>query len=167
MVWVSPPRINQEDIIVNTVSAPDAPYVDDQGSTLLDLARFLQQGGADATLELDGIRRKAANELQRYGQDIGSHLALLGIRIPPAVQLTMLADGSQLHVENDHPQKAEIEAFLQKESRLVKWFKEIEVLHEILRRIDLRRSLNPDEASLENFSIGLTSVGCIAFFTSK
>ncbi|MBE9608708.1 hypothetical protein [Chitinilyticum piscinae] len=152
---------------MNTISAADTPYVDDQGSTLLDLARFLQQGGADAKLELDELRSKAAGELQRYGQDLGSHLAVRQISIPPAVQLTMSADGSRVLVDNDHPQKAEIESFLQAESRLVKWFKEIEVLHEILRRVELRRTQGADEIRQEHFCIGLTSIGCIAFFVGK
>ncbi|WP_043649043.1 hypothetical protein [Chitinilyticum litopenaei] len=154
---------------MNTVSAPAKPYVDDQGSTLLELARFLQQGGAEATLQLDGIRSKAAAELQRYGDDLGSHLAVQDVRIPPAVQLRMSDAGDAVLVVGDHPQKSAIEAFLQQESRLVKWFKEIEVLHEILRRIELRKSpaMDPDEVSDERFNMGLTSVGCIAFFTSK
>lgn len=126
------------------------------------VARFLGLGDTDAGVRLADIRAKAAGELKRYGDDIGESLSRAAISIPPAIQIRS-AETQGVEVVGDHPAKAKIEELINSDTRLLKWFKEIEVLHEILRRAELRdiEGIPP----LQHFNLGLTSLGSIAFFS--
>ncbi|MFC7419177.1 hypothetical protein ACFQNF_04740 [Iodobacter arcticus] len=146
---------------MNTVSDLAAVSGDLQGSTLLEIASFLSDGSPEEGFSLTELNAKAASELKRFGVDLQSHLGLIGVTIPPALQLRGDNVGA-LHVIGEHALKAEIEAFLNDNTRLLKWYKEIEVMYEILRRTELA----PGQ-SLEGqvFNLGLTSLGCVAFFS--
>ncbi|WP_410498923.1 hypothetical protein [Chitinibacter sp. S2-10] len=141
------------------------PVVDQQGSTLLDLAKMLSDSGDNTGIAFADLKAKAANELRRFGEDLGSHLAAHAqVHVPPAYQLRSTAAG-QVEVIGDHPDKAAIENYLNQDTRLLKWFKEIEVLYEIQRRFELNQSDTPAEDQV--FNLGITSLGSIAFFTSE
>ncbi len=134
----------------------------EEGTALDDgVARFLGLAGNDGQVRLSDIRSKAANELTRYGDDLMGHLSGLGVTVPPAIQLAS-NEGGQVNVLGDHPAKTQIESFINNDTRLLKWFKEIEVLHEILRRAEL--SGRSEEFTRQHFNLGLTSIGSIAFF---
>ena len=146
---------------MNTVSDITAVGSDVQGSTLLEIATLLSDGSPDDGFSLTELSGKASSELKRFGDDLQTQLSLLGVTIPPALQLRGDNDG-HVHVIGEHPQKTEIETFLNHDSRLLKWYKEVEVMHEILRHTQLSEG-----ESLEGqvFNLGLTSLGCIAFFS--
>ena len=127
------------------------------------VARFLGLGDTDAGIRLADIRAKAASELKRYGDDIGEHLAKAAIAIPPAIQIRS-TETHGVEVVGDHPSKAKIEALVNGDTRLLKWFKEVEVLHEILRRAEF--SEKALAANRHHFNLGLTSLGSIAFFSA-
>ncbi|TJZ76235.1 hypothetical protein [Chitiniphilus eburneus] len=139
---------------------------DVEESSALDdgVARFLGASGEDGEVRLSDIRAKAAIELKKYGEDLGALLVQQKITIPPAIQLTSADDG-RVAVQGDHPAREQIEAFINGDTRLLKWFKEIEVLFEILRRTELRGAADPQPA--QHFNLGLTSLGSIAFFAAR
>ncbi|GAB7125796.1 hypothetical protein JCM19000A_03030 [Silvimonas sp. JCM 19000] len=125
------------------------------------VARFLGLGDTDAGVRIADIRAKAASELKRYGDDVIATLAQAAITIPPAVQIRSGADNG-IEVVGEHAAREQIETLINGDTRLLKWFKEIEVLHEILRRAELRNAEElPDN---QHFNLGLTSLGAIAFF---
>ncbi len=125
------------------------------------IARFLGAEGGEGPVRLSDIRSKAANELKRYGDDLMGHLDGLGVTVPPAIQLAS-TEGGLVAVLGDHPAKNTIETFVNNDTRLLKWFKEVEVLHEIMRRAEL--SGRSEEFARQHFNLGLTSIGSIAFF---
>ncbi|UXY14173.1 hypothetical protein N8I74_12680 [Chitiniphilus purpureus] len=128
------------------------------------VARFLGVCAQDGELRLSDIRSKAASELKRYGDDLVTHLTQQGVTVPPAIQIAGTEDG-RITVLGEHPAKEQIETLVNNDTRLLKWFKEIEVLFEILRRSELRGT----EAQLEaqRFNLGLTSIGSVAFFSLR
>ncbi|AMC34131.1 hypothetical protein [Janthinobacterium sp. B9-8] len=146
---------------MNTVSDLAAVSGDLQGSTLLEIASFLSDGSPEEGFSLTELNAKAASELKRFGVDLQSHLGLIGVTIPPALQLRGDNVGA-LHVIGEHALKAEIEAFLNDNTRLLKWYKEIEVMYEILRRTELAPGQGLEG---QVFNLGLTSLGCVAFFS--
>ncbi|AOX99336.1 hypothetical protein BJP62_02030 [Jeongeupia sp. USM3] len=109
------------------------------------------------------MRDKAATELTRLGDEIGACLDRLAVRIPPAVQLYSSADG-RIVVGSEHAAKDAIEASLNGDTRVLKMFKEVEVLYDILRKAELRGT---GRFESQHFNLGLTSLGCIAFFTES
>ncbi|WP_293933272.1 hypothetical protein [Iodobacter sp.] len=146
---------------MNTVSDLTVAGRDNQGSTLLEIASFLSDGAPNEGFSLTELNAKASAELKRFGLDLQSQLALIGVTIPPALQLRG-DDVGALHVIGEHALKSEIEVFLNDNTRILKWYKEVEVMHEILRSTQLSEG-----QSLENqvFNLGLTSLGCVAFFS--
>jgi hypothetical protein len=128
------------------------------------IARFLGVSDPEEGIKLADVRSKAASELQRYGDDLSGLLAQQGITVPPAFQLRSV-EGGNVAVAGDHPSKAAIEGMINADTRLLKWFKEVEVLHDILRRAELRGS----EQTLDgqHFNLGLTSIGAIGFYTGN
>ncbi|AZN36276.1 hypothetical protein [Iodobacter ciconiae] len=146
---------------MNTVSELSAVSGNQQGSTLFEIASFLSDGSPEEGLSLTELNAKAASELKRFAEDLQSHLALIGVTVPPALQFRG-DDKGAIYVIGEHALKVEIESFLNKNSRLLKWYKEIEVMHEILRSTELA----PGQ-TLEGqvFNLGLTSLGCVAFFS--
>lgn len=134
-------------------------------SVILDegIARFL--GGGEASedgIALGDIRAKAASELTVYGQILQAELDKLGIHIPPAIQLHSPDEGHVLAL-GDHPETAKITDLINSDMFLLKRFKEVEVLHVLLRRAELRTNQQP--MTCQHFNLGVTSLGCIAFFT--
>ncbi len=135
------------------------------GSDPLDsgVVRFLGLTGTDDGIKLNDIRSKAASELKRFGDDLGQHLKEIDISVPPAIQLRSTEEGG-VAVFGDHFGKEKIESFINTDTRLMKCFKEVEVLHEILRRAELRGTGQTTEG--QHFNLGLTSLGSIAFFSA-
>jgi hypothetical protein len=148
-------------VAVNTVSDIAGQGVEVQGSTLLEIASFLSDGSPSEGFSLSELKTKAASELTRFGLDLQAQLNSISVTIPPALQLRGDNTGA-MHVIGEHALKAEIESFLNANTRLLKWYKEIEVMHEILRSTELHGA-----QSLEGqvFNLGLTSLGCVAFFS--
>ncbi|KAF0811679.1 hypothetical protein IGB42_03837 [Andreprevotia sp. IGB-42] len=135
------------------------------GDSLDDgIARFLGVSDPDEGIKLGDIRQKAASELKRYGEDLQGQLSARGITVPPAFQLRSI-EGGNVGVAGDHPEKAQIEGLINADTRLLKWFKEVEVLHEILRRTELSGS--EENLADQHFNLGLTSLGAIGFFTGN
>lgn len=127
------------------------------------IARFL--GGGEASeggISLGDVRAKAASELTAYGQILQAELGKRGIRIPPAIQLHSPDEGHVLAL-GDHPATTEISDLINNDMFLLKRFKEVEVLHVLLRRAELR--MNKQPMTCQHFNLGVTSLGCIAFFT--
>jgi hypothetical protein len=151
------------EVAVNTVSDVTAIDADKQGSTLLEIASFLAQGSPEEGLSLTELGTKAAAELSRFGADLQAKLSLIGVAVPPALQLRG-DDAGALHVIGEHPLKSQIQDYLNLDTRILKWYKEIEVMHEILRSSQLSEG-----QTLENqvFNLGLTSLGCVAFFSMR
>ena len=108
-------------------------HIDQQGTVLLDIARLNEN--SDASIGLSDLKNKAASEVLRFGADLAGHLvSATGVIVPPAFQLQSASEG-KVQVVGDHPNKTAIENYLNSYSRLLKWFKELEVLFEIQRRI--------------------------------
>ncbi|QLI80418.1 hypothetical protein HZU75_02065 [Chitinibacter fontanus] len=150
---------------MNSATDLSEPIVDQQGTTLLDLARMVSDSGAQDGIELSDLKSSAANELSRFGDDLASHLAAHAqVHVPPAYQLRSTAQG-QVAVIGDHPDKEKIETYLNNDTRLLKWFKELEVLFEIQRRLELDALGESMQGQV--FNLGMTSLGCIAFFTNE
>ncbi|GAA5785161.1 hypothetical protein GCM10007860_15600 [Chitiniphilus shinanonensis] len=136
-----------------------------EGTALDDgIARFLGVSGDEGEIRLSDIRNKAAIELKKYGEDLGALLLQHEITVPPAIQLVGTDDG-RIAVQGEHPAKERIEGVINGDTRLLKWFKEIEVLFEILRRTELRGAADP--VPPQYFNLGLTSLGSIAFFSAR
>ncbi|WP_028448801.1 hypothetical protein [Chitinibacter tainanensis] len=150
---------------MNSVSDLATPIVDQQGTTLLDLARLLKAGDQQSGIELSDFKARTAHELRRFGEDLASHLSIHAhVQVPPAYQLRSTSAGGVM-VVGDHPNKAAIEQYLNQDTRLLKWFKEIEVLFEIQRRLELDQG--GEEMRGQVFNLGMTSIGSIAFFTNE
>lgn len=139
------------------------PHRDQLGITLLDVARLTSNPEETAGIQLSDLKNSATSEVRRFGEDLASHLlAHTQVKVPPAFQLQSAAEG-KIQVVGDHPNKVAIESYLNENTRLLKWFKELEVLFEIQRKLEL----GPDngEMAKQVFNFGLTSLGGIAFFT--
>jgi hypothetical protein len=144
-------------------TAPTQPQRDQLGTALLDVARLSNNPSETTGIGLSDLKNSATSEVRRFGEDLASHLlAHTKITVPPAFQLQSAPEG-KIQVVGDHPNKAAIEAYLNENTRLLKWFKELEVLFEIQRKLEL--GAGSDEMSKQVFNFGLTSLGGIAFFT--
>ena len=138
---------------------------DQLGTALLDIAQLSSSPEADTGMQLSELTQNATSEVRRFGEDLASHLqAYTSVKVPPAFQLQSAAEG-KIQVVGDHPHKLEIESYLNQNTRLLKWFKELEVLFEIQRKIELAES--DENLDQQVFNFGLTSLGGIAFFTLK
>ncbi|WP_373975962.1 hypothetical protein NT239_04105 [Chitinibacter sp. SCUT-21] len=150
---------------MNSATELSDPIIDKQGTTLLELARMVSEKGPQDGIGLSDLKASAANELRRFGDDLSSHLAAhTAIQVPPAYQLRSTSNG-QVCVVGEHPDKAKIENYLNSDTRLLKWFKEIEVLFEIQRRLELNATGGTMDDQV--FNLGMTSLGSIAFFTTE
>lgn len=116
----------------------------------------------DEGIRLSDIRAKAAADLTDYGRVLMAELGKLGIRIPPAIQLHSPDEGHVLAM-GDNAGINQITDLINNDTVLLKRFKEIEVLHVLIRRAELRMTGQP--MTCQHFNLGLTSLGCIAFFT--
>ncbi len=127
------------------------------------IARFLGvDGSTEGGVSLSDVRAKAASELTALGLLLQAALSQRGIRMPPAIQLHSPDEG-HVRALGDHPATEEITELINNDTCLLKRFKEVEVLHVLLRRADLRAS--KQSMTCQHFNLGLTSLGCIAFFT--
>jgi hypothetical protein len=150
---------------MNSATELSAPQADQQGTTLLDLARMISDSGEQDAMKLNDLKSSVGHELRRFGDDLSSHLsAHAQVKVPPAYQLRSAEQGKVM-VVGDHPDKAAIENYLNNDTRLLKWFKELEVLFEIQRRLELDAAGESMDGQV--FNLGMTSLGCIAFFTSE
>lgn len=127
------------------------------------IARFfgvsdVQSGG----LPMSDIRSKAATELSSFSASLTAEFAKMGVRIPPAIQLHSPEEGHVIAL-GDNPATQQITNLINGDVFLLKRFKEVEVLHVLMRRVELRLANQP--MTCQHFNIGLTSLGCIAFFT--
>ncbi len=113
-------------------------------------------------IDLDAIRQKAASSLANYGKLVSEALALQNIDVPPPVHLQWWAEGSRIKVLADHPEAQRIEIILNGVGDIVGKFKELELLHEILRNTELAGESTTDG---QHFNVGITSSGTVAFFT--
>lgn len=127
------------------------------------IARLL--GVSDASgnhIRMTDVRARAARELSAYGHSLQEEFAKLGIRIPPAIQLHSPDEGHVVAL-GDHPSVDQVTDLINNNLMLLKRFKEVEVLHVLVRRVELRSAGQP--MTCQHFNIGVTSIGCIAFFT--
>ncbi|WP_288841611.1 hypothetical protein [uncultured Deefgea sp.] len=147
--------------------ATETPQVmrDQLGTALLDIAQLSSNSADETGIQLSELIQSATSEVRRFGEDLASHLqAYTSVTVPPAFQLQSAAEG-KIQVVGEHPHKEEIENYLNQNTRLLKWFKELEVLLEIQRKMELTASNENIDQQVFNF--GLTSLGGIAFFTKS
>lgn len=127
------------------------------------IARLLGIGNpAGDSIRMADVHARAASELTVYGASLLDELSKLGIRIPPAVQLHSPDEGHVVAL-GSHPATEQITELINGNLFLLKRFKEVEVLHVLMRRVELRQAGQP--MTCQHFNLGLTSIGCIAFFT--
>lgn len=115
-----------------------------------------------AGVNLDSIRQRAAISLDKYGRLIAEAFSRQSVPVPPPVHLQWWAEGSRIQVVNAHPDRELIEIILNGNGELVEEFKELELLHEIVRNTELAGA---GTTANQHFSIGITSSGPIAFFS--
>ena len=127
------------------------------------IARLL--GVTDAShnhIRMTDVRARAARELSTYGKNLKDAFDKLDIRVPAAIQLHSPDEGHVIAI-GDHPAVNQITDLINNDLQLLKRFKEVEVLHVLMRRVELRTS--GQAMACQHFNIGITSIGCIAFFT--
>ncbi len=124
------------------------------------LARLFGAPNGGEALPLSGIRERAMRELSQFSALVREELDGLKISIPPAISLVSCSD-CQLTLGSDHPQRERILAWLDGNDRVAKYFKEVEVLFEVVRATE---NLGVTFAEDSCFHIGLTSAGPIAYF---
>lgn len=127
------------------------------------LARIFGIGPNEVGLNLDAIRAKAASNLAAYGKHLASLLESQSVPIPPPVHLQWWPEGSRIRVAGEHTDRERIEVILNGDGELVEEFKELELLHEIVRSTELAGQPDLGES---HFNVGLTSTGPVAFFTA-
>jgi hypothetical protein len=126
------------------------------------LARLFGSANGGEALPLSGIRERASKELSQFASLVRSELAPLGIAIPPAICFVS-CNHCALTLENEHPQRDTILGWLAGNDRVAKYFKEVEVLFELVRAAENAGDVFPEDSS---FHIGLTSAGPVAYFDS-
>ncbi len=139
--------------------------VEEMECTMLDegIARLFGVKDPDVGgLSMADIRAKAASMLSRYSTSLLETLGKQGIKIPPAVQLHCPDEGHVVAL-GDHPSIKQISDLINNDISLFGRFKEVEVLHVMMRRAELRLAGQP--MTCQHFNLGLTSLGCIAYFT--
>lgn len=139
--------------------------IDQQDHRRLDdgLARIFGIGPDQAGVHLDAIRAKAATNLGAYGRLLADLFSRQAIPVPPPVHLQWWQEGSRIRVAGDHADRERIEILLNGDGELVEEFKELELLHEIVRSTELAGQADVVE---HHFNIGITSSGPVAFFTA-
>ncbi|PHV11201.1 hypothetical protein [Chitinimonas sp. BJB300] len=126
------------------------------------LARIFGIAPDKAGVNLDAIRTKAAVSLAAYGKLLAELFARQKLPVPPPVQLQWWGEGSRIQVIGNHPDKLRIEVLLNGDGELVEAFKELELLHEIMRNAE-QGSQFTDLS--QHFNLGITSTGPLAFYT--
>lgn len=124
------------------------------------LTRLFGAANGGEALPLSGIRERASKELSQLARLVKDELGARGITIPPAISLVSCAD-CYLVVEGDHPQREAIQALLADDQRIAKYFKEVEVLFEVVRAAENAGEVFPEDSC---FHVGLTSAGAVAYF---
>lgn len=124
------------------------------------LARLFGAANGGEALPLSGIRERASKELSQFARIVREELDTHGISIPPAISLVSYPD-CVLAVEGDHPQREAIQAWLTDNHRITKYFKEVEVLFEVVRAAENAGEVFPEDSC---FHVGLTSAGPVAYF---
>ncbi|QDQ25112.1 hypothetical protein FNU76_01375 [Chitinimonas arctica] len=127
------------------------------------LARIFGISSDMAGVQLDAIRGKAAANLANYGKSLATLLEGQAVPVPPPVQLQWWSEGSRIQVVGSHPDRERIEILLNGDGELVEEFKELELLHEIVRNTELA---GQGTTCGQHFNIGLTSTGPLAFYTT-
>jgi len=137
---------------------------DGNDQTRLDkgLVRLFGVEPNQAGVHLDAIRTKAAGNLAAYGKVLSDLLARQATPISPPVHLQWWPEGSRIRVIGDHKDRERIEVILNGDGEIVEEFKELELLHEIVRSTE---SIGQATPGGQHFNIGLTSSGPIAFFS--
>lgn len=126
------------------------------------LARLFGSANGGEALPLSGIRERASKELSQFASLVRSELAPLGIAIPPAISFVSY-NHCALTLENEHPQRDAILGWLEGNDRIAKYFKEVEVLFELVRAAENAGDVFPEDSC---FHVGLTSAGPVAYFDS-
>lgn len=124
------------------------------------LARLFGEANGGEALPLAGIRERAMRELGQFSRLTREELTALGISIPPAISLVSCPNCA-IALQSEHPQAQQIEAWLKDNDRIAKYFKEVEILFEVVRATENLGSTFGDESC---FHIGLTSAGPLAYF---
>lgn len=124
------------------------------------LARLFGAANGGEALPLSGIRERASKELSQFSRMAREELTAQGISIPPAINL-ISCSGCQLSLESTHPQADAICRWLDGNDRIAKYFKEVEVLFELVRAAENAGDTFTEESC---FHIGLTSAGPVAYF---
>lgn len=146
----------------------------------LDAVVRLIGNPSNGELYLSDVRSKAAMALERYGRYIAGVFREQSITIPPAVNLQTDANG-QVTVVGEHPERHLVEQLFAATPKLIKGFKELEVLHEIIRSQEeamlFQQLLQRNPAAAEKrraakalqpvFNLGITSGGPLAFFSQQ
>ncbi len=126
------------------------------------LARIFGIATDQAGVQLEAIRSKAAANLAAYGKLIAEMFDKQSVPVPPPVHLQWWHEGSRIQVVGSHPDRERIEVLLNGDGELVEEFKELELLHEIVRNTELA---GEGTTQGQHFNIGITSTGPLAFYT--
>nr|WP_294864436.1 hypothetical protein [uncultured Pseudogulbenkiania sp.] len=123
------------------------------------LARLFGEADSGSAVSLAGIRERANKQLSRFVALAQQQLAQRTVTIPPA--LSLVGQDGELVLESQHPQAEAIREWLKGNSEIVKKFKEVEVLFEIVRAAEHPGVVFPETS---RFHVGLTSAGPVAYF---
>ncbi|MBV8658871.1 MAG: hypothetical protein JO142_13685 [Burkholderiales bacterium] len=134
----------------------------DQNRLDKGLVRLFGVEPGEAGVHLDAIRTKAAGNLAAYGKVLAELFAKQTTPIAPPVHLQWWPEGSRIRVIGEHKDRERIEVVLNGDGDIVEEFKELELLHEIVRSTE---SIGQSAPSGQYFNIGITSSGPIAFFS--
>ncbi|MBL8508755.1 hypothetical protein [Chitinimonas sp. JJ19] len=126
------------------------------------LARIFGIATDQAGVQLEAIRSKAAANLAAYGKLIAEMFDKQSVPVPPPVHLQWWHEGSRIQVVGSHPDRERIEVLLNGDGEMVEEFKELELLHEIVRNTELA---GEGTTQGQHFNIGITSTGPLAFYT--
>ena len=124
------------------------------------LSRLFGSANGGEALPLSGIRERAMRELSQFSGIVREELASQNISIPPAISFVSCPN-CELALDSDHPQQTLINSWLTDNHRVAKYFKEVEVLFEVVRATENLGVVFGDDSC---FHIGITSAGPIAYF---
>ncbi|QNM98750.1 hypothetical protein [Chitinimonas koreensis] len=136
--------------------------VEKNGRLDAGLARIFGIAPDEAGVNLDAIRTRAANNLAAFGKLVAELFQRQSVPVPPPVHLQWWEEGSRIKVVGSHPDLERIEVLLNGDGELVEEFKELELLHEIVRNTEFA---GQEEIAGQHFNIGVTSSGPVAFYT--
>jgi len=124
------------------------------------LTRFFGPSDHAGTVSLDSFRRRAKRHLSIFDELARRQLKARGISIPPAISL-VACPNCALTLDGEHPQREAIVEWLRQDGKIVKKFKEVEVLFEVIRAAE---APHVSVAVEYCFHVGLTSAGPVVFF---